>query len=230
MTHLIMRTLFALTLSTTWSPWLVGQDFDLNEFSAWQLVNVTTSKTEYLGKPAIQVLAAQSSGDAQREHLAILGGIEFENGTIELELAGKPRASASGMARGFIGVAFRVRKDASEYYEAFYLRPTNGRAEDQVRRNHSVQYISHPDHPWDKLRAESPGLYESYADLVPGQWTKVKIVVNGLDARLYVGGAEQPCLIVKDLKHGQRSGAIALWIEPSTEAYFRNLKVSRLAP
>lgn len=125
---------------------------------------------------------------------------------------------------------FRVRKDAPENYEAFYLRPTNGRAEDQVRRNHSVQYISHPDHPWDKLRTEFPGLYESYADLVPGQWTKVKIVVNGLDARLYVDGAEQPCLIVKDLKHGQRNGAIALWIEPSTEAYFRDLKVSRLAP
>lgn len=230
MTQTIFRALLALALATSWSPWLVGQDIDLTEYPAWQLVNVVTAGTEYRGKQAIQVLAAQSSGDAQREHLAILSGIEFENGTIELELSGKPRASAGGMARGFVGVAFRVRKDEPNNYEAFYLRPTNGRAEDQVRRNHSVQYISHPDHPWDKLRAEFPSLYESYADLVPGQWTKVKIVVNGLDARLYVGGAEQPCLIVKDLKHGQRSGAIALWIEPSTEAYFRDLKVSPLAP
>ncbi len=136
MTQPILRTLVALILSTAWTPWLVSQDIDLNKFSALQLVNVTTSPTEYQGKPAIQILASQSSGDAQREHLAIVGGLDFENGTIELELAGKPRASVSGMARGFIGVAFRVRKDDPNNYEAFYLRPTNGRAEDQVRRNH----------------------------------------------------------------------------------------------
>src|SRR5438128_8445754 len=44
-------------------------------------------------------------------------------------------------ARGFIGIAFRVRGDRYEY---IYLRPTNGRADDQVRRNHSTQYSAHP--------------------------------------------------------------------------------------
>jgi hypothetical protein len=42
----------------------------------------------------------------------------------------------------YIGVAFRVNlnaaKDAAKY-ECFCLRPTNGRADDQVRRNHSTQ-------------------------------------------------------------------------------------------
>ena len=141
MTQLILRTLLALTLSTAWTPWLVSQEIDLNEFSAWQLVNVTTTRTEYQSQPAIQILAAQSTGDAQREHLAILGDLEFENGTIELELAGKPRASAGGMARGFIGVAFRVRKDAPENYEAFYLRPTNGRAEDHSTSAPAIEVV-----------------------------------------------------------------------------------------
>ena len=77
-----------------------------------------------------------------------------------------------------------------------------------------------------KLRKEFPGKYESYVDLVPGKWTKVKVVVKGTDARLFVGNAEQPCLIVKDLKRGESSGAIALWIEPSTDAYFRALRVT----
>ena len=49
--------------------------------------------------------------------------------------------------------------------------------------------MSHPDHPWHRLRKESPGVYESYVDLVPGEWTRVKIVVTGATARLYVHGA-----------------------------------------
>ncbi len=230
MNRIVSQTLMSLALTTCWLPWLGGQEIDLTQHQAWQLINVVTAPTEYQNKKAVQVLGEQARADTEREQLAILGGLDFENGTIELEIAGKPSATAGGMARGFIGVAFRVRKDDPSDYEAFYLRPTNGRADDQLRRNHSVQYISHPDHPWSKLRNESPGVYESYADLVPGQWTKVKIVVHGLEAQLYVGGAEQPCLIVKDLKHGERSGSIALWIGPSTEAYFRELKVSKLAP
>ena len=44
--------------------------------------------------------------------------------------------------------------------------------------------MSHPDQPWHRLRKESPGVYESYVDLVPGEWTRVKIVVAGTTARL----------------------------------------------
>jgi hypothetical protein len=111
------------------------------------------------------------------------------------------------------------------HYEAFYLRPTNGRADDQLRRNHSTQYISHPDFPWDRLRREHPGVYESYVDLVPGEWTKIRIVVSGEKARLFVHGAEQPVLIVNDLKHGQSRGRVALWIGNGTEAWFSNVVV-----
>lgn len=66
------------------------------------------------------------------------------------------------------------------------MRPTNGRAEDQVRRNHSSQYISFPEFPWHRLRKEFPEKYESCVDLTPGEWTPVKIVVDGTTAKLYV--------------------------------------------
>jgi hypothetical protein len=102
----------------------------------------------------------------------------------------------------------------------------NGRAEDQLQRNHSEQYVSHPEFPWNRLRQESPGVYESYVDLVPGEWTKVRIVVSGREARLFVHGADQPCLIVKDLKLGASKGAGALWIGPGTEAHFADLRVT----
>jgi hypothetical protein len=60
-----------------------------------------------------------------------------------VELAGALAPGAREGARGFVGMAFRLQEDRKTY-DAFYLRPTNGRAEDQERRNHSAQYVSYP--------------------------------------------------------------------------------------
>jgi hypothetical protein len=121
-------------------------------------------------------------------------------------------------------MAFRVKDGRFEY---IYLRPTNGRADDQVRRNHSTQYSAHPDYPFSRLRQDSPEKYESYVDLEPGAWTPMRIVVKGTTARLFVHGAAQPALVVNDLKLGDSSGAVALWIGPGTEGYFTGLSVAQ---
>ena len=89
-----------------------------------------------------------------------------------------------------------------------------------------MQYDSGPDYPWFRLRKETPGKYESYVDLVPGEWTPVKITVQGDKAKLYVHGSGQPTLIVNDLKNGITKGAVALWIGPGTIAHFSNLKIT----
>ncbi|MDR3701847.1 MAG: hypothetical protein P4L56_19515 [Candidatus Sulfopaludibacter sp.] len=135
-----------------------------------------------------------------------------------------PAPGVNEAARGFIGIAFRVQSGGSKL-ELFYIRPTNGRADDQLRRNHSTQYESFPDWPWNRLRQESPGVYESYTDLETGAWTKLKIVVSGTKGSLYVNGAAQPCLVVNDLKLAPAKGAVALWVGPGTDGYFSNLKV-----
>jgi hypothetical protein len=151
-------------------------------------------------------------------------GPEFSNGTIEAEVAGTPGPGAAEGARGFVGIAFRLQNDMKTY-DAFYLRPTNGRAEDQERRNHSVQYISHPEWPWFRLRKETPSRYEAYVDLAPGAWTKIRIEVRGERARLFVHDSAQPTLIVNDVKSGATAkGAVALWLGPGTIAT-RNLTV-----
>lgn len=62
---------------------------------------------------------------------------------------------------------------------------------------------------------------ESYVDLEPGAWTRIKIEVAGTKASLYVNGADQPCLIVNDLKLGETHGQVALWTGSNTEAYIR---------
>ena len=64
-------------------------------------------------------------------------------------------------------------------------------------------------------------------DLVPGEWTKIKVEVSGEKAQLYVKDSSQPVLIVNDLKHGDSKGAVALWIGLGTEGYFTNLRLSK---
>jgi len=197
-----------------------GQALDVARL---ELKNARAEAVRYRGSPAIKLTISGAPEDS--DGFAIIKGTHFHNGTIDVDVAGAPEKAAGAGARGFIGINFR-RQAGGSHWENIYIRPTNGRAEDQLRRNHSTQYTSHPDWPWERLRKETPGVYESYADMAAGEWTHLRIVVHGVDASLYVGGAEQPCLLVHDLKLGDVEGSIALWIGPGTEGYFRNLKIS----
>ena len=238
----VMR-LFAFVLATNPVVTLTSaaqvRAFPLESPSGLRLHNVTAVPAVLDGKKGLKVTISDDAvrraqsmtpeQQAQMEELAVIEGLEFANGVIEVEIAGEPAPGAAGGARGFVGIAFRLQNDM-QTYDAFYLRPTNGRAEDQERRNHAAQYISHPDWPWFRLRKETPSKYESYVDLVPGVWTRIRIEVRGDRARLYVHGQEQPTLIVNDVKTGASAkGAVALWIGPGTVAHFRGLTVNTLS-
>lgn len=198
----------------------------LNVTEGVKLVNVKAETAVFQGRNALRVTDAAPAGTGDEGRLVIFEKSGFTDGSIDLDLAGDTLPTADESARGFVGLAFRTTADAGRF-ECFYLRPKNGRSEDQIRRNHSLQYISVPGFPWQRLRKESPEKYESYADIVPGEWTKLRIEVRGDRARLFVNGSSQPALIVNDLKQGQGSGAIALWVGPGTVAHFANLRVSR---
>jgi hypothetical protein len=181
---------------------------------------VKLESVDYRGKRAVKLTEDGDVGNG--EAYAVVKDAVFHNGAIEVELAGRPAGAAAAAARGFIGIAFRLQNGQFEY---IYLRPTNGRADDQVRRNHSTQYSAHPNFSFAVARQQAPEKYESYVDLEPGVWTRFRVTVDGTNARLYVHGNEQPCLIVNDLKLGDSSGGVALWIGPGTEGYFTGLAI-----
>lgn len=191
-------------------------------------VKVNADVGVYRGRHALHMLnddsTLSSSGPSGGESLAIVKGSDLKDGTIEVELVGMPRQGSNSQSRGFVGIAFRIQGDV-EKFENFYLRFTNGRAEDQLRRNHSTQYSSFPDFPWSRLRQENPGVYESYVDIEENAWTRIKIVVSGAKAKLYVNGVDQPSLMVNDLKLGESHGRVALWAGSDTEGYFSNLQI-----
>ena len=188
---------------------------------------VSMELVQLTGKKAVKVIKDSTVKLVDEPTFVKIKDLDFHNGTIEVKVLSKLMKNAPAMARGFIGVAFRISEDNSRY-ESIYIRPTNGRANDQVRRNHSIQYYSYPDYKFDRLRKEAPEKYESYADMELDKWITMRIEVNGQHASLFLDNNSQPSLIVNDLFHGTKAiGAIGLWVEMGTEGYFSDLTIIR---
>ncbi|MEO5739024.1 MAG: hypothetical protein ABIS29_00320 [Vicinamibacterales bacterium] len=157
----------------------------------------------------------ENAGDG----VAYLHGIEFANGTIEIDLKGKDVQQQS-----FVGVAFHGVDAAT--YDAVYFRPFNFRTEDAARRVRAVQYVAHPAHPWQKLREEQPGKFEQPVNPVPDPngWFHARVVVASPKVSVFVNDAAQPSLVVDQLS-ARKKGLVGLWVGNSSGGDFANLKI-----
>jgi hypothetical protein len=228
-----LASLAVVVLLATHAPSVSGQaaparPIRLDSTTKLALINARVLWVDYRGRRALKLAPLEGhEHDVDQEMAAVLTESSFKDGVIEVDVSGARREGYSKAVdvsgfKGIVGLSFRIRGDSAE---RFYIRPENSRVNDQLFRNRSTQYESDPDFPWQRLRQEAPGVYESYVDIESGGWTKLRIEVAGATARLYVNGATQPCLIVNDLKHGESRGGIALWARISSEAYFSNLRV-----
>ena len=203
---------------------LQGQTFKF-EKNKLEAVNVSLSIERLMGKDVVRIIKDSSVKEVDEPTFVKIKGIDFKNGSIEVKVLSRLLKDAPDFARGFIGIAFRIN-DSNTKYESIYIRPVNARVDDQVRRNHSIQYYSYPDYKFDRLRKESPEKYESYSDMEMNKWITMRIEVKGTQAKLFLNNNKQPSLIVNDLKHGaDLSGVVGLWVEVGTEGYFSDLKI-----
>ena len=195
------------------------------ELSSFRPINTFINAASLDGKQTIRVIKDPAITEVDEPTFAKLIDSDFKNGVIKVTVLSRLLENAPDFARGFIGVAFRIDESNSKF-EGLYIRPTNGRADDQLRRNRSTQYFSYPDFKFDRLRNESAGLYESYADMGLDEWINLKIEVQGDKAKLYLNESSQPVLVVNDLKHGaDHSGSIGLWVDVGTEGFFTDLRI-----
>ncbi len=157
-----------------------------------------------------------------------LDNFQFENGTIEVKVLSRLQHPLPfKAARGFIGIAFRIAENDTAF-ENIYLRPSVGRSESQLARNHSVQYFAYPHYKFQRLRKEAPGTYETYADIGLNEWISLKIEVRDRKALLYINGQLHPSFIVGEMKAATTIGAIGLWVDIGTEGFFKDLKIIRM--
>ena len=118
-----------LALSTILAAQDSRRHFALDSISGLRLHNVTAAPATLQGKAGIKVAMSKTAEEQQKlapsggtvEQLAVIEGLEFDNGIIEAEIAGAPMTGASAGARGFVGLAFRLQSDMRTY-DAFYLQ------------------------------------------------------------------------------------------------------------
>jgi hypothetical protein len=151
-----------------------------------------------------------------------LDGINFTEGTIECDILGKsaPRGS------NFPAIMFHGMDDTT--FDCVYFRPFNFRAPNPENSSHAVQYISHPQWTWQKLRSEKTGQYEK--PIVPppdgDAWFRAKIVVEGKTVSVFVNDAAKPSLVVEKL-HDRTGGKVAIsGGDAGQGGHFANLKIT----
>ena len=201
------------------------QTFPLTDATRLTAPGVKAEAVTYLGRKSVRLtMEGEDHGG-----LALLNGTDFQDGVIEADIALRITTPPGVRYPGFVGIAFRVRPDAS-HYELFYLRPGNADAPDQAMRNHAVQYVSEPGFSWYRLRREWPAIYESNADLSMEKWTHVRIEVAGRSAKLFLNGSSKASLVVDGLKGEDLRGGVALWGYTNEEAHFANVRITHAAP
>jgi hypothetical protein len=189
---------------------------DLAALAGGKLVNTSSHTASPLTDGARKGVRLS---EAPGEGPAYIPGIEFANGTIEFDVRGKDVQGQS-----FVGVAFHGVDGTT--YDAIYFRPFNFKTDDPVRRIHAVQYISQPDNPWQKLRAEQDGKYEKPVTPAPDPngWFHARVVVASPKVSVFVGDAKEPSLVVDQLSN-RGKGLVGLWVGNTSGGDFANLRI-----
>jgi len=191
--------------------------YDLSKVASgqgWTVVNRGASTLEDGGRKGVRFDERPGQG------IAWLTGVVFGEGEIEIDLRGKEVEQ-----RSFLGVVFHGQDDNT--FEAIYFRPFNFRGSDPVKAGHSVQYVSHPDFTWQKLRAEKPEQYENPVKPLPDPngWFHARIVLTAAKVSVFVDGASDPCLEVDKLgKLGP--GKVGLFVGNNSGGDFSGLKLT----
>lgn len=179
------------------------------------------------GTPMARVVKTDRLLDFDINSYVCLQDMPFCDGTIEVDVCSRLLPDAPDFARGFLGIAFRIAADDSQF-ESFYLRPTNGRfCTDPARRQHAVQYFSFPRYTFDFFRTHGITCYEAPAPIALNEWIHIKASVQGSRAAFYLNGSAQPVLSVEDLKLGPGArGSVGFFVDIGTEGFFKNLRIT----
>ena len=161
----------------------------------WQLYG--GQKTEFLGRKCLM-------------GTAILKDVTFENGIIEVDIAFTPES------RSYAGFIFRMQDTRN--FENFYIRPHREPFyPDALQYTPVINGIS----SWQLYSGTG---MTNECDIPENEWVRLKMVVAGAQAKVYLVDMEKPALEIKYLQHGRSSGNIGLYGQANGTAYFSNFK------
>jgi hypothetical protein len=190
----------------------------MKDAKSWSLLNAECRTAIEEGKNVVRLKPRSGTSTPSNIGLALVEGLEFGTGTLEIDLKGKGKWD-----RSFLGVAFSVADGRN--FEAVYFRPFNFMKDSEVFRARAVQYVAWPEYTWEKLRSEKPGMFESAVRPIPDPsgWFHARVVVTKQKVSVWVDDAKEPCLVVDRLA-SRENGKIGLWVD-SQEGSFSKLKI-----
>ncbi len=174
------------------------------EGKTWNATHAIGAKVvEFNGKQALHIVGREQC-------LVYLPVADFQNGTIEVDMAGDI----------FTGLGFRIRNEGKRS-EKMYFRPQNANT---ARHQNSVQYavIGRKDGHWSALRRNHPGKYESGAQIKQSEWFHVRLEIKDAAVEVFVN--EDSVLKVDPMLDGVSKGAIGVW---GWDSYFANFKYTQ---
>jgi hypothetical protein len=137
---------------------------------------------------------------------AILSDIKFENGIIEVDV------SVTG-ERSYPGVIFRIQ---GGNFEHFYIRPHRaGLYPDALQYAPTFNGIG----SWQLYNGEG---FTAGIVLPENEWIHVKMEISGSQARVFIGDADNPALVIPNLQHGSSIGSIGVDGPLDGTAFFSN--------
>lgn len=179
------------------------------------------------GEMTLRVVKAEKIMEFDENTYAKLLDTPFHNGTIEVKMLSRLLPDAPDFARGFIGIAYRISDDDTKF-ESFYVRPTNGRCDDPIRKAHGCQYFSYPKYTFAYFRERNITKYEAPVnDLGLDEWITLKAVITEEQAQFYVNDMNTPILCVNEMLHGANlKGSLGFFVDIGTEAFFKDLCIT----
>ena len=150
----------------------------------WQFEAQERRVEEYLGRQSLFLKGG----------LAFVKDAKFLNGVIEFDIAFPPD-------RGFVGAVWRVVDTGN--YEEFYFRPHQSGNPD------ANQYtpVFNANAGWQLYYGEDYATPTRYRF---NEWMRVKIVVAGSQAEVYIMDMETPALFIPELKRAPVTGQVGL--------------------
>ena len=166
-----------------------------------------------------RVLEDAKKGAITTKGIVWIKGINFKEGTIDIDLRGK-----NEFLKSFLGIAFHGTDTTT--CDILYFRPFNFKHADSTRHKWSVAYMHIPDNDYAKLRKEHPGVYENKVNPVPEMdaWFHATIVVKGNQLSVYVDRSTKPSLVVTMLSD-RSDGLFGLYSDGLTND-FANLDIN----
>lgn len=189
-----------------------------------QKVHFESNNLEVINRDIVSINDARNTlvlNNKVGDGMAIIKDLIFDKGIIDLEIKGENKPGKS-----FVGIAFNIQNDS--VYEAVYFRPFNFQSEEQIRREHSVQYIHHPKYSWRYLRTNHTGQFEAEFPRQPSpdEWFAVRVKIDDKKVYIYDKETNTELLSIERLTE-QVSDRIALWTGFDSKGEFRNLKIEK---